>query len=110
MSSDLNHTQRLSLASRQGICIGLSALGCRCLNLSREPRAQSREHQSDTPNPDEEPTMPKQKESLQKLYLEQLRDLFSAEDQILEALPKMQKQTTHAELRRAFQEHYQQTE
>ena len=54
--------------------------------------------------------MPKQKESLQKLYLEQLRDLFSAEDQILEALPKMTKQTTHAELRRAFQEHYQQTE
>jgi ferritin-like metal-binding protein YciE len=54
--------------------------------------------------------MPKQKESLQKLYLEQLRDLFSAEDQILEALPKIQKQTTHAELKRAFQEHYQQTE
>ena len=54
--------------------------------------------------------MPKQKESLQKLYLEQLRDLFSAEDQILEALPKMAKQTTHAELKRAFQEHYQQTE
>lgn len=54
--------------------------------------------------------MAKQKESLQKLYLEQLRDLFSAEDQILEALPKMAKQTTHAELKRAFQEHYQQTE
>ena len=54
--------------------------------------------------------MPQQKESLQKLYLEQLRDLFSAEDQILEALPKMTKQTTHAELKRAFQEHYQQTE
>ena len=54
--------------------------------------------------------MPKERESLQKLYLEQLRDLFSAENQILEALPKMTKQATHADLKRAFQEHYQQTE
>lgn len=54
--------------------------------------------------------MAKEKESLQKLYLEQLRDLFSAEEQILEALPKMVKETKHAELKRAFQEHYQQTE
>ncbi|MEX2153653.1 MAG: ferritin-like domain-containing protein [Gemmatimonadaceae bacterium] len=54
--------------------------------------------------------MGKEKDSLRKLYLEQLRDLFSAEVQILEALPKMVKQTKHAELKRAFQEHYQQTE
>jgi ferritin-like metal-binding protein YciE len=54
--------------------------------------------------------MAKEKESLQKLYLEQLRDLFSAENQILEALPTMIKQTKHEELRRGFQEHYQQTE
>ena len=54
--------------------------------------------------------MASQKETLQKLYLEQLRDLYSAEEQILEALPKMIKQTKHAELKRAFQEHYQQTE
>jgi ferritin-like metal-binding protein YciE len=54
--------------------------------------------------------MAKEKESLQKLYLEQLRDLYSAEDQILEALPKMAKATKHADLKRAFQEHYQQTE
>ena len=46
--------------------------------------------------------MPQAKESLQKLYLEQLRDLFSAESQILEALPKMIKKTTHAELKRGF--------
>ena len=54
--------------------------------------------------------MPKERESLQKLYVEQLKDLYSAEEQILEALPKMVKMTKHAELRRAFQEHYQQTE
>jgi ferritin-like metal-binding protein YciE len=54
--------------------------------------------------------MPTQKETLQKLYIEQLRDLYSAEEQILEALPKMIKQTKHAELKRGFQEHYQQTE
>ena len=54
--------------------------------------------------------MAKEKESLQKLYVEQLKDLYSAEEQILEALPKMAKQTRHAELKRAFQEHYQQTE
>lgn len=54
--------------------------------------------------------MAKEKESLQKLYVEQLRDLYSAETQILEALPKMIQKTTHANLKRGFQEHYQQTE
>jgi ferritin-like metal-binding protein YciE len=54
--------------------------------------------------------MAKEKESLMKLYVGQLKDLFSAEEQILEALPKMVKAAKHAELKRAFQEHYQQTE
>ena len=54
--------------------------------------------------------MAREKESLQKLYVEQLKDLFSAEEQILEALPKMAKKAKHAELKRGFQEHYQQTE
>ena len=54
--------------------------------------------------------MAKERESLQKLYVESLRDLYSAEEQILEALPKMAKATKHPELKRAFQEHYQQTE
>lgn len=48
-------------------------------------------------------------ESLQELYLEQLKDLHSAEEQIIEALPKMIKQTTHAELRKAFELHLNQT-
>jgi ferritin-like metal-binding protein YciE len=49
-------------------------------------------------------------ESLQDLYLEQLKDLYSAERQIIEALPKMIEQTSHPELRRGFQLHLQQTE
>ena len=50
------------------------------------------------------------RESLQKLYVEQLKDLYSAEEQILEALPEMAKKASHPELKRAFQEHFQQTE
>ena len=49
-------------------------------------------------------------ESLQDLYLEQLRDLHSAERQIIEALPKMIEQTSHPELRQAFELHLRQTE
>ncbi len=49
-------------------------------------------------------------ESLQDLYLEQLRDLYSAEQQIIKALPKMIEQTNHPELRQAFEKHLRQTE
>lgn len=49
------------------------------------------------------------RESLQKLYVQQLRDLYSAEEQILEALPGMAQKATHHELRRGFQEHERQT-
>jgi ferritin-like metal-binding protein YciE len=54
--------------------------------------------------------MPKEKESLTKLYIHQLQDLYSAEQQILEALPKMIDKTKHIDLKRGFQQHYQQTE
>ena len=43
--------------------------------------------------------------SLQDLYLEQLRDLYSAEQQIIAALPKMAEAARHPELRQAFQTH-----
>jgi len=48
-------------------------------------------------------------ESLQELYLEQLKDLHSAEEQIIEALPKMIEKTSHTELRQAFETHLKQT-
>jgi ferritin-like metal-binding protein YciE len=54
--------------------------------------------------------MPREKESLQKLYVEQLKDLYSGEEQILEALPKLAKKASHPELKKAFLEHLQQTE
>ena len=48
-------------------------------------------------------------ESLKDLYIEQLRDLYSAETQLVEALPKMAKAATHSELKRAFEAHLKQT-
>jgi len=48
-------------------------------------------------------------DSLQKLYVEELRDLYSAENQILKALPKMAKAASSPELKRAFEEHLEQT-
>jgi ferritin-like metal-binding protein YciE len=44
-------------------------------------------------------------ESMQDLYLHELKDLYSAEKQILQALPKMAAKANHNELRRAFEEH-----
>jgi ferritin-like metal-binding protein YciE len=48
--------------------------------------------------------------SLQDLYVEQLRDLYSAENQILQALPKMADKATHADLKYAFKQHHAQTQ
>jgi ferritin-like metal-binding protein YciE len=48
-------------------------------------------------------------ESLQDLYLEQLRDLYDAENQLIKALPKMAKAASSPELRNAFEEHLEQT-
>ncbi|HYH79057.1 MAG TPA: ferritin-like domain-containing protein [Longimicrobium sp.] len=44
-------------------------------------------------------------ESLKDLYVEQLRDLYSAETQILKALPMMAEKAVNPELKAAFQEH-----
>jgi ferritin-like metal-binding protein YciE len=49
-------------------------------------------------------------ESMQDLYLHELKDLYNAEKQILQALPKMAKKASHEELRRAFEEHQATTE
>ena len=48
--------------------------------------------------------------TLTELYVEKLKDLYSAEQQILKALPKMVKAATHAELQNAFETHRRQTE
>ena len=48
-------------------------------------------------------------ESLQDLLVDQLKDLYSAENQIIKALPKMAKAASSSELRDGFQEHLEQT-
>jgi ferritin-like metal-binding protein YciE len=49
-------------------------------------------------------------ESLRELYVEELKDLWSAETQITKALPKMMKAATNPKLKRAFNTHLKQTE
>lgn len=48
-------------------------------------------------------------ESLQDLFVEELQDLYSAENQILEALPEMIDKVRTPELKRALQQHLEQT-
>ena len=47
--------------------------------------------------------------TLKELYVEGLKDLYSAENQILKALPRMIKVASHKELKRAFTTHERQT-
>ena len=48
-------------------------------------------------------------DSLQTLYIEELRDLYNAENQLVKALPKMAKGASHQELKQAFEDHLEQT-
>ena len=47
--------------------------------------------------------------TLEDLFHHELKDLYSAETQLLKALPKMAKAATHEELRAGFTEHLEQT-
>ena len=51
-----------------------------------------------------------QMESLMELYVEELKDLYSAEKQLVKALPKMAKNATNAQLKKAFTDHLAETE
>jgi ferritin-like metal-binding protein YciE len=48
--------------------------------------------------------------TLRDLYVYELRDLYSAETQLVKALPKMAKAATSRELKNAFEDHLQATE
>lgn len=48
-------------------------------------------------------------DSMDKMFLAELKDIYSAEKQITRALPKMAKAATSDELRQAFQTHLQET-
>jgi ferritin-like metal-binding protein YciE len=48
-------------------------------------------------------------DTLKTLYVDELRDLYNAENQLLKALPKMAKGATSEELQDAFEKHLEQT-
>jgi ferritin-like metal-binding protein YciE len=48
-------------------------------------------------------------DSLRELYVEGIKDLYSAENQILKGLPRMIKAASHPQLKRAFTKHEAQT-
>jgi ferritin-like metal-binding protein YciE len=50
--------------------------------------------------------MPK---GLKELYIDELKDLYNAESQLVKALPKMAKAASSDELRQGFEEHLEQT-
>jgi len=49
------------------------------------------------------------KENLKELYIDELKDLYSAENQLVKALPKMAKGASSDELRQGIEEHLEQT-
>ena len=54
--------------------------------------------------------MAKKMDTLDELYTDLLKDLYSAEKQLVKALPKMAKAAQSTDLQRAFNEHLKQTE
>ena len=48
-------------------------------------------------------------QGLKELYIDQLKDLYSAENQLVKALPKMAKAASSDELRQGFEKHLEQT-
>jgi ferritin-like metal-binding protein YciE len=50
-----------------------------------------------------------QPSELKELYIDELKDIYSAETQLVKALPKMAKAASSEELRSGFQEHLEQT-
>jgi ferritin-like metal-binding protein YciE len=49
-------------------------------------------------------------ETLQDLFIDELRDLYDAEKQLIKALPKMASAASSAQLRTAFESHLRETE
>jgi ferritin-like metal-binding protein YciE len=53
--------------------------------------------------------MAEEKNPLEELLVDELKDLYSAENQIIKALPKMAKGAVNPELKRAFERHLEET-
>jgi ferritin-like metal-binding protein YciE len=50
-----------------------------------------------------------QQSELKELYIDELKDIYSAETQLVKALPKMARAASSEKLRRGFEEHLEQT-
>ena len=50
-----------------------------------------------------------QHEALKELYVDELRDIYNAENQLVKALPKMAKAANSEDLRNGFEQHLEQT-
>ena len=50
-----------------------------------------------------------ERNTLRELYVDELRDIYDAEKQLIKALPKMAKAATSTDLRTGFEEHLEQT-
>ncbi|MCB0126665.1 MAG: DUF892 family protein, partial [Caldilineaceae bacterium] len=48
--------------------------------------------------------------TMKDLYVDQLRDLYSAEDQLTKALPKMAQAASSSDLQKAFRDHLNETQ
>ena len=48
-------------------------------------------------------------DTLHEIFIDQLKDIYSAENQLVKALPKMAKAASSPELKQAFEEHLEQT-
>ncbi|MCA9274856.1 MAG: ferritin-like domain-containing protein [Phycisphaerales bacterium] len=49
-------------------------------------------------------------DGLEKVFVQQLKDMYSAENQLLEALPKMAQAATSSKLEQAFRDHLKETQ
>jgi len=73
----------------------------------RKPQT-SREHPRDIPTTMKKETTMADR-GLKELYIDELKDLYSAENQLVKALPKMAKAATSPDLRAGFEGHFEQT-
>lgn len=53
--------------------------------------------------------MAEERSELEELLIDEIKDLYSAENQIIKALPKMAKKASNEQLRAAFEQHLEET-
>lgn len=70
-------------------------------SVSESGRSRGRQSRAPSPQPGDE---------LRQLFVEQLADLYSAEQQLIRALPKMAKAAESDDLRNVFESHLEETE